>query len=92
MGTTWIGLSLKYRAWKNMILRILAWVFMPEDRKRGISGEVIKVKSWKPFWGDYGLEWPCMLIQRHGHQRQNISPCIWSYVRYYWERAFKDAK
>jgi len=71
-----------------MIKKILAWVFYPQNRKEGRPVTVIKVRSWRPFWGDYGLEWPCMLVQRNG-RRETASPVIMSHVKYYFNEGFK---
>lgn len=56
--------------------RLVAWLFLP-SRDR-----LIKVTSWRPSLGRYGMEWPGMLIDAHGYQRHRVTPVWnWPFVR-----------
>ena len=56
----------------RLIERLL---LLPRDK-------LVRVKSWKPARGRYGIEWPTMLIDRGGHRRMTITPIWnWSMVR-----------
>jgi hypothetical protein len=45
------------------------------------SGErIIRVKSWRPSWGRYGIEWPCLLIDRLDGSRSTAWP-VWDWIR-----------
>ena len=37
--------------------------------------KVVRVKSWKPWLGPYGIEWPVLLVDRLG-MRETIVP-VW---------------
>ena len=41
--------------------------------------KLVCVKSWRPWWGPFGIEWPCMLIDR-GAARLTVSP-VWDRAR-----------
>ena len=43
--------------------------------------ELIRVKSWVPYWGRYGLEWPTMLVDTRSGQRSTVSP-VWDKARF----------
>jgi hypothetical protein len=45
------------------------------DGKRGCR--VIRVKSWRPFWGPYGLEWPVLLVD--SPHRMTATP-VWDWM------------
>lgn len=52
--------------------RFVAWLLLnPKDR-------LVRVQSWRPSWGKYGLEWPTMLIDRRGFQRSVQTP-VWNW-------------
>jgi hypothetical protein len=57
--------------WYSWLLRPLLW---EEDRV------LVKVKSWRPSWGPYGLEWPTMLVDTKGGQRMTVTP-VWDSAR-----------
>jgi hypothetical protein len=41
----------------------------------GSGYELIRIKSWRPFWGPWGIEFPTMLVDRMG-MRETVTP-IW---------------
>jgi hypothetical protein len=52
--------------------RLIEWLLMrPCDK-------VVKVKSWKPAWGKYGMEWPAMLVDMNGYRRVTATP-VWNW-------------
>ena len=56
---------------------MIRWLLTRALRWRGHLGakdRVLKVKSWSLQWGEFGLEWPCILIQRSIF-RETITPC-----------------
>lgn len=38
---------------------------------------LIRVKSYRPYLGRYGLEWPTMLIETRGGGRETVTP-VWN--------------
>jgi hypothetical protein len=57
------------------VKRLLAIVFLDRTYK------VVRVKSWRPYWGKYGLEWPTILADRMG-TRSTVSPVLnWDWLR-----------
>ena len=56
--------------------RFFAWLFRDDGVHR-----VVKIKSWQPVMGPYGIEWPTLLVDRQrGCGRQTISP-VWNAAR-----------
>lgn len=53
--------------------KFLQWLLLDKDDK------LVGVKSWRPSWGRYGIEWPTLLYDRHG-QRINGAP-VWDWNR-----------
>lgn len=41
----------------------------------GSETKFVRLKSWRPFWGRYGVEWPTMVIDRCG-MRSTATP-VW---------------
>ena len=41
---------------------------------------VVRIKSWVPTKGEYGWEWPVMLVDSVGGSRQTLAP-IWDRIR-----------
>jgi len=41
---------------------------------------IVRVKSWLPTMGPYGVEWPVLLVDRDGGQRDTIAP-VWNWAR-----------
>ncbi len=52
----------------HMIPKLRRW-FLEDDAK------LVRIKSLKPFWGPYGLEWPVLLVDYLGN-RWTQSP-VW---------------
>ncbi len=46
----------------------------------GDNYKIIKVKSWKPYLGPYGVEWPVLLVDYNG-MRQTSVP-VWDKFRF----------
>ncbi len=42
-------------------------------------GKIVRVKSWLPTRGPHGVEWPMMLVDRHG-TRMTCAP-VWDRIR-----------
>lgn len=38
---------------------------------------VIQVKSWRPWWGPYGLEWPVLLVDA---PHRMVTVPVWGWV------------
>ena len=54
--------------------RFLSWLLLNPGE------ELIRVKSWVPGIGKYGIEWPTMLINMPYDTRQTVSP-VWNRAR-----------
>ena len=39
---------------------------------------LVDVVSWRPGWGEYGLEWPTMRVDSPGGSRATVSP-VWDW-------------
>jgi hypothetical protein len=82
----WLGLPRTYsemdcypdlpaQAWlgKNDAVR---WIL----EKTILRGYVIvRVKTWKPWWGPHGIEWPCVLAD-YQSRRMTVTP-VWNCAR-----------
>ncbi len=42
----------------------------------GPKYKLIRFKSWRPSWGSYGIEWPCMLVDDRYGKRSSVVP-VW---------------
>lgn len=52
--------------------RVIGWLlFRPKDK-------ILRVKSWRPSLGKYGIEWPTVLMDRNGYQRCTSTP-VWNW-------------
>jgi hypothetical protein len=38
--------------------------------------KLVRVKSWRPWFGPHGLEWPTMLVDAYGYRRVTTSPVL----------------
>lgn len=55
--------------------RLISWLLVrPPDK-------LVFVKSWRPWLGPYGIEWPTMLIDRFGRRRNAAPVWNWALVR-----------
>lgn len=59
---------------RAVFLRFLGRLLIDRDYK------LIRVKSWRPGWGKYGLEWPTIVYDTKGGLRSVGAPC--------WDRVF----
>lgn len=50
--------------------RFLMWLLVIDVK------QIIRVKSWRPFFGRFGVEWPTLLVDSKHGQRQTITP-VW---------------
>jgi hypothetical protein len=46
----------------------------------GPDYKLVRVKSWRPWWGPHGLEWPVLLVDRRG-MRETVVP-VWDRWRF----------
>lgn len=40
--------------------------------------KIVRVKSWKGWWGPYGFEWPVLLVDHKGGYR-STSSLVWNW-------------
>lgn len=53
--------------------RLLEWVL-------GDGYKLVRVRSWRPTWGQYGIEWPTMRVRSPGGHESTMSP-VWDRAR-----------
>jgi hypothetical protein len=61
------------------VLRVLANLLL--RRRLAPKRRIVRVKSWRPVRGEYGWEWPCVLTDAPGGQRETVWP-IWTWPTY----------
>ena len=60
----------------------IEWRLMPKFRRWFLNDDetLVKVRSWRPSIGKYGLEWPTMLVDRKGYERSCVC-AVWNWAR-----------
>lgn len=66
----------------NPMHRFLAYMLLAPNER------VVRVKSWWPTWGQYGLEWPCLLVDSLGVRRTCWPVWDWARLRSFF--GFRD--
>ena len=61
-----------------MITRIVLWLWGSTWIKT-----IIRVKSWRPCWGRYGIEWPSLLVDTIIGQRETVA-LVWDWEWLRW--------
>lgn len=61
---------------------VVKWQLRPSFRRWFLSegDRLVRIKSLRPQWGSYGLEWPVLVIKMKGYGQMTITPC-WTWQR-----------
>lgn len=74
MGMAMMSAVPSQLAWRwRRVPRLRRWFLEDGDK-------LVRVKSWRPYLGPHGLEWPCLLIDSNRHRRMSINP-VWDRSR-----------